>query len=172
VGALLTLPVMQERRGVGNVAQRPRLEVFEVLFPKLLSLLLHAAAEVHREEKIIVVAVAALLFVIIKEGVAVEVRAPSLSEGVAVGEGSGLVGVGKMILEENAVKLGVRRLLHLALGLKSARRLLDLHLLGVARNGGAVRHAEIGVGDAENTLGVIVKAVGLHHVLLDGGGGV
>ena len=172
MGALLALPVVQKRGGACRVAERACGEVFEILFPKLLSLLLYSAAKVDREDEIVVVLKASRPFVEEKKVVAVEGRALLVAEGVAVGKGARLVRVGKVILEKNAVKRGVSNLLHLSFGFKAACRLLHLYLLGVARYGSIVRHTEIAVGDAENTLGVVVKTVGLGDVLCDGGGGV
>jgi len=169
---LLALPVMQKRGGVGRVAQRSRGEIFEVLFPNLLSLLLYSAAEVYREDKVVVVFKASRFLVKEKEVVAVKGRAFLVAEGVAEGERTRLVRIGEVVLEKNAVKRRVRDLLHLSFGFKTAGSLLDLHLLGVAGDRGAVRHAEIAVGDAENALGVVVKSVGLGDVLRDGRGGV
>ena len=104
MGALLALPVVQKRGGVRGVAERSRGEIFEILFPNFLSLLLYAAAEVYREDKVIVILEASRFFVIEKEVVAVKGRALLIAEGVAEGEGTRLVRIGEVILEKNTVK--------------------------------------------------------------------
>lgn len=85
MGALLTLPIVQERCGVGNVAERSRLQILQILFPKQLALLFDTASEIHREDEVAVIFVGFAFFVVAKKIVAAEITAALGAEGIAIG---------------------------------------------------------------------------------------
>ena len=85
MGALLALPIVQERCGVGNIAERSRLQILQILFPKQLALLFDTASEVYREDEVAVIFVGFAFFVVAKKIVATEITAALGAEGIAIG---------------------------------------------------------------------------------------
>ena len=95
--ALLVLPVAEQGRRIRGVAERARLQVFEVLLPHFLALLLGSPREIHREEIPVVVGVGTRRGVKLEEVIAVEGRRVPYPETVGIGDAPRLVRVGEVV---------------------------------------------------------------------------